>query len=174
MTMRVQLFQKFSRRMALPNAFGRLLPSSAAIATLLLAGCGSIENPRPCSHVSTSPAGQNALDISFHRRGAPRNIVVHMEWAAPAAPFYTQYGPLRSLTVAEGATVVAVPRESISQIEDFWPELITMRSARSGSYELSIPMGVPVAVPEIVHIRSGRFAGIRTADSFYPLPPRRQ
>ena len=66
---------------------------------------------------------------------------------------------------------MVIPPDRISHIEDIWPESITLRSARSGFYELSIPQGIPAAVPEIITIRSGRFVGIHTADSFYPPPP---
>ena len=66
---------------------------------------------------------------------------------------------------------MVVPPERISHIEDIWPEQITLRSARVGSYELSIPQGVPAAVPEIITIRDSRFVSIHTAESSYPPPP---
>ncbi len=65
---------------------------------------------------------------------------------------------------------MVVPPDRIGHIEDIWPGSITLRSARVGSYELSIPQGVPAAVQEIITIRSGRLVSIHTAESFYPPP----
>ena len=106
--------------------------------------------------------------------GDPAKEIVHLAWAAPGSPYYTPYGPLRQLTLSEGGHTTIVPAERIGHIEDFWPDLITLRSQRVGDYELTIPQGIPIAVPEVISIRAGRFTSIHTAESSYPPPPKQQ
>lgn len=45
------------------------------------------------------------------------------------------------------------------------PEL---RSPKPGSYDLSIPMGIPAAVPEIVSVRNGKLKSVKTEKFDYP------
>jgi hypothetical protein len=152
----------------------KILPSIAAITTLSLPACSTLETTAPCTRLTVASVQHHTLDISFRRDVRSQIIVLHLAWTPPGPPFYTPYGRLQALTLTEGNITVEVPPERISHIEDIWPGSITLRSTRVGSYELSIPHGVPIAVPDVITIRSGRFVGIHTTDSFYPPAPRPQ
>lgn len=139
----------------------------ALCSLLALAGCTNTAQRGPlCARLPILPAAAQArtLVLAFRRDAASQPIVLRLTWDAPGAPFYTPYGPLRSATLIEGDATTAIPPVSISHIEDFWPDLITLRSARTGDYELTIPQGVPIAVPGIITIRAERFVSIRTAE----------
>lgn len=94
----------------------KILFCVATVTVLLLTGCRTVETSVRCPRVSISPVKNRTLDVSFRRGATAQTIVLHLAWADPGAPFYTQYGPLQAMTLTEGATTVVVPRKSISRI----------------------------------------------------------
>lgn len=128
-------------------------------AILSFAGCSAYRGGTYCVRESVRSTPEKTLDISFRRRHTSQSILVHLAWALPSPPFYTRYGPLQEVTIRErnniGSVAIKFPKERLSHIEDFWPDLIILRSPYFGSYELSIPTGVPNPVPEILSTNDG-------------------
>ncbi|MBS0657884.1 MAG: hypothetical protein JSR82_06505 [Verrucomicrobia bacterium] len=121
-----------------------LLTSCAGIASKPSADCTrtKLETPDPTSAV-----------VSFTRpRGpTPSAIRVRFVWAPNTDPdqLYSPRGTMNEITISEDGRRVSLDSSAIRNdaklrmIEDLWPELTKLVSARPGDYDLTLSYGVP-------------------------------